>query len=198
MQQTEGYRQGTASQASSEESRSWVTWPQRQLRSQGPERGWLGSGNLFPQHAVYQQRECQLLCPTEQHRAHSHRIQNSPAPVIPSSLSDQVPSGKGHTPTSQMKTWRCRRWQGNLCPWVGVGVLPSPAACSLVHGAAQQAAPASLSPDPERRGCGLASLAKGLLLRGDRAVQLILLCSQAHPRLCSAGVGPSSCPSSSR
>ena len=120
-----------------------VTWPQRQLRSRGPTRlaGVKQPPCPHPQHAVYQQR-VPAASPTEQHRFPSSGPRTLPVlPVLPVSLGSGA-SGKGHAPTSQMKTWRRRHLARKPMPlgqeWGSF--LPSP--CSLVRGFVSAAAPA--------------------------------------------------------
>lgn len=158
-----------------------VTWPQRQLRSQGLMRV-AGVRQSFSQHAVYQQR-VPAASPAEQQRFPSSGPRTLPVvPVLPVSFeSGALWEGPcSHFTDEDMEAQSA--WQGNPCPlvrswgsffpppplltgpWVCLSSRPSPSA-RILKGVMR---------------VGL--LAKGLLLRGDRAVQLILLCSQKPTR----------------
>lgn len=118
-----------------------VTWPQRQLRSQGPTR-LAGVGQPFPPSMQFTSRGCQVPAPLSSIGSHPQVRELSLFSQLSRCLSDQVPSGKGHTPTSQMKTCRCRRLARKPMPLGREWGSFLPAACSLVHGFVSAAAPA--------------------------------------------------------
>ena len=139
------------------------------------EASW-GRATFSPQHAVYQQR-VPGASPAEQHRFPSSGPRTLPVlPVIPVSLGSgalwegpyshftdedmqvQAPGKETHAPGSGVGVLPPRRLFTG--PWVCLSSGPSPSA-RILKGVMR---------------VGL--LAKGLLLRGDRAVKLILLCSQ--------------------
>ena len=167
-----------------------VTWPQRQLRSRGPMR-LPGVKQRSPppappapppplRHEVYQQR-VPAASPAKQHRFSSSGPRTLPVlPVLLVSLGSgalwegpcshftdedmeaQAPGKETHASGSGVGVLPpCPLLTG---PWVCLSSRPSPSA-RILKGVMR---------------VGL--LAKGLLLRGDRAVQLILLCSQKPTR----------------
>lgn len=103
-----------------------------------------GVRQSFSQHAVYQQRVPAAIL----------RSENSPCSPSSPSVSDQVLSGKGHAPTLQMRTWRCRApGKETHAPASGVGGPSSPPPAHWSMGLSQQP-PQPLSPDPERCDAG--------------------------------------------
>lgn len=131
-----------------------VTWPQRQLRSQGLMRV-AGVRQSFSQHAVYQQR-VPAASPAEQQRFPSSGPRTLPVvPVLPVSFeSGALWEGPcSHFTDEDMEAQSA--WQGNPCPWVRSwgSFSPRPRLAHWSMGLSQQP-PQPLGPDPERRDAG--------------------------------------------